>query len=109
MAEARELTKPQRYMLWTVAQHKYGWSHVSRRGGELQVAAALIRRGLIEWVEPHNGPDSHAPEIKATELGLAEIRRRWPISPYALGTYEPQPGGWQQPDGSQRTGGAHAT
>jgi hypothetical protein len=100
MAEAK-LTKPMRYLLWTVAQHKYGWSHVARRGGQLQVADALVRRGLVEWVEPFNGRGSHAPEIKATELGRAEIKRRWPISPFVLGSYEPQPGGWQAPDGSQ--------
>jgi hypothetical protein len=99
-AVAVDLSIPMRLKFWTVAQHKYGWSHVSRHKGEVQVADALVRRGLVEYVEPHNGRDSHIPEIAATDAGRAEIQRRWPASPFAHGTYEPQPNGWQKPDGS---------
>jgi hypothetical protein len=95
------LTIPQRNLLWEVAQHKYGWSHVSRRKGEVQVVDGLVRRGLVEYVEPHNGRESDIPEIAATGAGRIEIERRWPISPFALGTYDHQPGGWARPDGTQ--------
>jgi hypothetical protein len=98
-AEAREhkLTIPMRDMLWRVAQHQYGWTHVSRFGGELQTADALVRRGLGEW--GLNGRDCMDPHIVATDLGCAEITERWPISPFVLGTYEEQPGGWMLADG----------
>jgi hypothetical protein len=41
------LTAPMCDLLWKVAQHEYGWAHVFRYGGELQVADALERRGLV--------------------------------------------------------------
>jgi hypothetical protein len=87
-----------RYLLWKVAQHKYGWTYVSRHRGGLQIADALLARGLVCYGA--SGRDTH-PSIEATTAGRAEIERRWPISPFALGTYEDQPGGWQQPDGTQ--------
>jgi hypothetical protein len=31
--------------------------------------------------------------------GRAEIERRWPVSPFALGTYEHQSGGWMPREG----------
>lgn len=83
-----KLTEAGRHKLWQVGQHKYGWCHVSRFRGELQVTNGLVRRGLVEYVLPHNGPDSHVPEVKATAAGRAEIERRWPTAPYALGSYE---------------------
>jgi hypothetical protein len=92
-----ELTKPMRYLLWQVGQHKYGWTHVSRYGGALQTGDALVRRGLVEW--GRNGREHTDPRIRATDAGRAEIERRWPVSPFVLGTYEPQPGGWSLPDG----------
>jgi hypothetical protein len=89
---AVRLTIPMRDLLWQVAQHKYGWTHVIRYGGPLQTADALVRRGLVEWGT--NGREHTDPRIVATDLGRAEIKERWPISPFVLGTYESQPGGW---------------
>lgn len=91
------LSHPMRDLLWTVGQHKYGWTHVSRHGGGLQVADALVRRGLVQWGA--HGRDHHHPTISATFAGTLEIERRWPVSPYALGTYEHQPNGWDPVEG----------
>lgn len=85
-------------LLWTVAQHKYGWAHcpnVGRGTRRLQVALALERRGLVavDLSKPH------MPTCSATAAGRVEIERRWPVSPFALGTYEHQPGGWTPREG----------
>lgn len=92
-----KLSVPQRDLLWNVAQHKYGWTHASRYGGQLQVADALVRRGLVTY----GGHDRNhsSPTIVATDEGRAEIERRWPVSPFVLGTYSHQPGGWTPPEG----------
>ena len=87
------LTEPMRDLLWTVAQHKYGWTHPGRHGGRLQVADALVRRGLVRW-DDRKASDHHHAVIVATPAGYDEIARRWPVSPFVLGTYEHQPGGW---------------
>jgi len=92
-----KLSDPMRDLLWTVAQHKYGWTHASRHGGELQVADALVRRGFVEYGS--HDRDHTTPIIVATDEGHAEIERRWPVSPCALGTYNPQPGGWTPREG----------
>lgn len=92
MAELPRLSDAQRDLLWTVAQHKYGWTHVSRYRGGFQVADALVRRGLVAWGV--DGRDLRRGVIVATEAGRAEIERLFPVSPFALGTYEHQPGGW---------------
>lgn len=97
---AEGLTVPMRDLLWQVGQHKYGWTHVSRLGGQLQVADALVERGLVAYSSP-NDRDSATPTIVAVTAGQEEIRRRWPISPFVLHTYEPPPDGWQASDGSQ--------
>lgn len=89
-----DLSNPQRDMLWTVAQHKYGWTHVSRYHGEQQVAEALERRGLVTLDR-----ERHHPVVVATDEGRAEIGRRWPVSPFYLGTYEHQPEGWTPVEG----------
>lgn len=83
-----------RDLLWTVAQHKYGWTHVSRHGGQQQVAEALERRGLVAFDR-----ERHHPTISATDAGRTAIARRWPVSPFVLDTYEHQPGGWTPPEG----------
>jgi hypothetical protein len=94
------LTHPMRDMLWTLAQHKYGWTHVSRHGGQLQVADGLVRRDLAYWSdEAHRNRNSYSPILIATPAGKAEIARRWPVSPFALGTYSPQLGGWTPVEG----------
>lgn len=92
------LTVPMRDLLWQVAQHKYGWTYPGRHGGRLQVADALVRRGLVRWLAlaPR---DHHHAVITATPVGYLEIVRRWPVSPYVLNTYEPQPGGWTPREG----------
>jgi hypothetical protein len=84
------LSDPQRDLLWIIAQHKYGWAHCPRHdaGHRFQVAQALARRGLVEITDDGN------PRCSATPLGRAEIERRFPVSPFALGTYDHQPGGW---------------
>lgn len=91
-----ELSVPMRDLLWTVAQMQYGWAHVYRFGGQLQVADALVRRGLVEW--GRNGREHPDPRVVATEAGKAEIARRWPVSPFILGTYDEPPGGWDRRD-----------
>jgi hypothetical protein len=92
-----KLSHPMRDLLWTVAQHKYGWTHVSRQRGQLQVAEGLIRRGLVMPSETHDW--RWQPIIVATDAGRAEIERRWPVSPFALGTYEHQADGWTPCEG----------
>jgi hypothetical protein len=101
------LSAPMRDLLWTVAQHKYGWAHcsnVSRTVRRFQTAEALDRRGLVTV----NRSKPHMPTCAATEAGRAEIERRWPGSPFVLRTYEHQPGGWTpldaepKPTGTQR-------
>ncbi len=95
-----KLSAPMIDLLWTVAQHKYGWTYPGRHGGRLQVADALVRRGLVRWSGSEGrGRDHHHAAIVATPEGRAEIERRWPISPFALGTYEHQPNGWDPPEG----------
>jgi peptidoglycan/xylan/chitin deacetylase (PgdA/CDA1 family) len=101
----RSLSLSMREMLWTIAQHKYGWTHVSRHGGELQVADALIRRELVEWGS--HDRDHSSPIIVATEAGKAEIARLFPISPFVLGTYDWRAvrathGEWTPPPSLQR-------
>lgn len=95
-----DLSEPQRDLLWTVAQHKYGWGHVSRHRGQLQVAKALVRRGLVRWssIGEHHDRSVH-PIVVATDAGKDEMARRWPVSPFVLGTYERQPGGWTSREG----------
>lgn len=88
-----------RDLLWTVAQHKHGWAHVSRHRGQLQVADGLVRRGLVVWGRDHHDRDGHQPIVIATPAGLLEIGKRWPVSPYWLGTYEHQPEGWDPKEG----------
>jgi hypothetical protein len=87
------LTHPMRDLLWKVAQHKYGWTHVSRHGGQYQVAQALERRGLVKFTRDHNWT------VQATPAGCDEIARRWPVSPFILRTYEHQPNGWDPVEG----------
>jgi hypothetical protein len=86
-----------RDLLWTVAQHKYGWAHCPNVGASerrYQIAQALERRGLVAV----DRSQPHMPTCSATEKGRAEIERRWPVSPYILGTYDHQPGGWTPRD-----------
>lgn len=92
------LTAAQRDLLWHVAQHKYGWAHcpnIAGRVRRLQVAEALERRGLvtIDRTRPH------MPTCEATAEGRAEIERLFPVSPYVLGTYDHQHGGWTPREG----------
>lgn len=92
------LSHPMRDLLWTIAQHKYGWAHCTNAGSRarrLQVAEALERRGLVEIDRSRPRGQTCA----ATAAGRAEIERRWPVSPFALGTYEHQPGGWTPLEG----------
>lgn len=98
MPELLRLSDAQRDLLWTVAQHKYGWAHcpnISRTVRRMQTAKALERRGLVTIDNSH----PHNPSCSATPEGRAEIERRWPVSPYALGTYDHQPGGWTPREG----------
>lgn len=91
------MTEPQRDLLWTVAQHKYGWTYASRHNGGLQVADSLVRRGFVEYGS--HDRDHSSPIIVATGEGRAEIELRWPVSPFALGTYDHQPDGWTPREG----------
>lgn len=92
------LTDAQLDLLWVIAQHKYGWAHcpnVGRRVRRFQVAEALERRGLVEI----DRSQPHMPTCSATAAGLREIELYWPTSPYVLGTYDHQPGGWTPREG----------
>lgn len=91
------LSHPMRDLLWKIAQHKYGWAHCPNleRVRRFQTAEALERRGLVTI----DRSQPHMPTCSATDAGRAEIERRWPVSPFALGTYEHQPGGWTPRDG----------
>ena len=87
------LSAAQLDLLWTIAQHKYGWAHCPNVGGRvrrLQVAESLEWRGLVEI----DRSKPHMPTCSATDAGRGEIALRWPVSPFILGTYEHQPGGW---------------
>lgn len=89
------LTTPQNYLLWKVAQHKHGWTHVSRHRGQIQVAQALRRRGLVKWGDrSHDHPD---PWIAVTPAGREFIALAWPNSPLNLDTYATPEGGWDKP------------
>lgn len=83
-----QLSKPMSDLMWTVAQHIYGWTYVRPYGGGQQVAEALVRRGLVRLDRTGD------PTITATEAGRAYIEEHWPVSPFILGTYDHQPDGW---------------
>lgn len=88
----------QRRLLWTVAQHKYGWCHCPHgfgSGDRFRTAEALGRRGLVAI----DRSKPHMPTCSATDAGRAEIERLFPVSPFALGTYDHQPGGWTPIEG----------
>jgi hypothetical protein len=78
-------------LLWVLAQHKYGWAYCPRQfsSDRFRTAEALERRGLV--IVDRDGRDA---ACAATDAGRVEIERRFPVSPFALGTYEHQPGGW---------------
>lgn len=102
-ASPSQLTDPMRDMLWRVAQHEYGWTHVSRHNGQLQVADGLVSRCLVAYGDAdHRARNADSPVIYALPLGAVEIGRRWPVSPFALGTYDHQPGGWTPREGVGR-------
>lgn len=75
----------QERLLWTVAQHIYGWAYVGKRH---QQAQALARRGLVRIDR------SGEPTVTATDAGRDYIAAHWPVSPFILGTYDHQPDGW---------------
>lgn len=95
---SRPLSEAMLRLLWVVAQHKYGWAYCGNVGGRIrrfQTATALERRGLVTI----DRSQPHAPYCSATDEGRREIERRWPVSPFALGTYEHQPSGWTPREG----------
>lgn len=90
------LSDPMRRLLWTIAQHKYGWAHcftVYR----LRTAEALERRGLVTV----DRSKLHDLTCSPTDAGKTLIARLWPVSPFVLGTYDHQPGGWTPLHGSE--------
>ncbi len=80
------LSAPMRDLLWTMAQHKYGWAYCGNAGRErrLQVADALERRGLVAVGDR----GSHYPHASATDAGFRLISALFPVSPFVLGTYD---------------------
>lgn len=82
------LTETQNYVLWTVAQFKYGWRYVQGVGFR-SAARALERRGLISL------DDEYRATLSST--GEQEVIKRWPNSPAALQSYVPPAGGWDMP------------
>lgn len=83
------LSAPMRRLLWTIAQHKYGWCYCGRTERRLQTAQGLERRGLVV-ISTANAGTICSP----TEAGRAVIERLFPVSPFILRTYDPQPEGW---------------
>jgi hypothetical protein len=79
------------YTLWRLAQHKYDWWPFNPSRDRATVEA-LGRRGLVEPV----AGQEHNFVWTLTEQGRAVIETRWPVSPFALGTYDHQPGGWDR-------------
>lgn len=90
-AQGSPLTAPMRRLLWTIAQHKYGWAHCIRQFGanRFKTAEALERRGLVTI-----DADPYGPTCSATDAGRAVIAELFPVSPFVLRTYEHQAGGW---------------
>lgn len=98
LTEVLSLSPTMRRLLWTVAQHKYGWAHCQPgfRCNRLRTAASLEQRGLL--IVDRSNP--YMPTCSATERGRGVIERLFPVSPFVLGTYDHQPGGWTPPDGA---------
>jgi hypothetical protein len=84
------LSVPMRRLLWTIAQHKYGWAYCGPEVRRMQTAEALERRGLVAI----NRSRPYALTCSPTEMGRGAIALWFPVSPYILGTYDHQPGGW---------------
>lgn len=82
----RPLTTAQEKVLWTVAQHKYGWAYMLGIGRR-SAAMALVRRGLLALTDFDD-------RFTLTSAGEREVCERWPKSPAALLTYVPPEGGW---------------
>lgn len=87
-------TKRMRRLLWTAAQHKYGWTYVRDNWAS---ALGLERRGLVEILERDRAPRERT--VHVTEIGKAYIAEHWPVSPLNLGTYDHQPDGWTPVEG----------
>lgn len=84
-----DLTEAQNYVLWQIAQHKYGWGYINGVGRR-SAARALERRGLITIAEWDY-------RCTTTCAGDRLIAARWPNSPSNLCTYERPKGGWDKP------------
>lgn len=100
----RRLSQPAERLLWQVAQHRYGWKYIqpTHRGAERQIGDGLVRRGLVVWgVDGTHMRDHETPAITITDAGREAIRKRWPVSPLILETYEPPEGGWPAFKGDQ--------
>lgn len=80
------LSAAMRDFLWTIAQHRYGWTHCSNVGSQrsLQTAEALERRGLVHVLDR----DGLHPKAVATSDGYSLMARLFPISPFVLNTYD---------------------
>ncbi len=78
-----------RRLLWTIAQHKYGWCYCPRGFSDFRFrsAEALERRSLVTV-------DRERMACQSTDAGRDMIERLFPVSPFILRTYDPQPGGW---------------
>ncbi|MBS3928023.1 MAG: hypothetical protein KGZ65_06125 [Sphingomonadales bacterium] len=86
LEEVIEFTEAMAELLWAIAQHKYGWTHI--RSQDDRLAARELER--LGWATIHHDKQI----ISATDAGKEEIVRRWPVTPYGLGTYDEQPSGW---------------
>ena len=94
---AAVLTPKMRRLLWTLAQHKYGWCYCHRGFGSenrYPTAKALERRGLVVVFNEDAGA-----RCEATDEGRSVIAALFPVSPFILRTYDHQPGGWPPPEG----------
>lgn len=85
------LSETQGYVLWRMAQHKYGWGYVNSLGHR-SAARALERRGLVTVRGDHAGWTA-----EVTDEGRDFIATRWPVSPLTLNTYTRPETGWDGP------------
>jgi hypothetical protein len=92
-----DLSRAQAWVMWTLAQHKYGWRYLTTVGDH-SAARALERKGLIGIAEFDR-------RCILTTAGDDLVAALWPKSPAALETYERPADGWDL-FGDQDTGWA---
>lgn len=98
------LSKSLRDRLWSLAQHTYGWGY-AHGWRQLRAYRALERRGLVQVADGRC--DTGVWAFALTQEGARQAQRRWPLSPFALGTYDRPPEGWDLRDAPLRLADGH--